>query len=184
MAGAMMDSWMLATISMWVDALDKDEALKLICDHFECENLYEAATDVNKLSADKEIACKIAKNRDQGDLKDRVRALGIAVLCGLQELKSGADPPVYVVSTSNLFQVPGVIRVNVEPAVTARLDNIEKMVQSLTKGFKTMKTAKPEQQWPNLQVAGPAHQSSQDAHHLGARSRSPSVKRPADDAQL
>ena len=50
----------------------------------------------------------------------------------------------YVVSSGNLFQVPGVIKDNVndEPAVTARLDNIEKMVENLTKGFNEMKAEK------------------------------------------
>ena len=106
-------------------------------------------------------------------------------------------------TSSNLPQVPGVIKdsVQAEPAVTARLDNIEKMVESLTKGFKEIKSTK-QNQWPAIQVNGvPAHvqagHSQANGQELGAvprretgavsaatRERSPSLKRSAEDAQL
>ena len=150
------------------------------------------------------MARKIPRNKDQGEQKDRVSILGKAVLESLTELKSRTDNPVFVVTSANLFQVPGVIKdaVEVEPAVTARLDNIEKMVESLTKGFSEMKAAKAEQ-WPAIKVNGAAVQSG--GQHAGAqvpfggargrngvgnnllpagRSKSPSVKRTAEEAQL
>ena len=195
----MVDSWKLATISMWVDRLDYTEAIKLIENTFTWDELYEAAVEVNQLCAAREMANKIPKNRDQGVEKDRVAVLGSNVLASLQELKSRTDRPVFVVSSTNLFQVPGVIKdcVQAEPAVTARLDSIEKMVENLAKGFKEMKDAKPNQ-WPTLQVNGaPPHagggraeqqlgvrSKNGDGLSAGTRSRSPSLKRSAEDAQL
>ena len=37
MAQAMVDCWKLTTIGMWVDKLENDGALKLICDNFTWE---------------------------------------------------------------------------------------------------------------------------------------------------
>ena len=108
MAGAMVDSWKLATINMWLDRLDKDEALKLIIDNFTWDELWEPAAELNQLCVAREMARQIPRNKDQGDLKDRVNVLGNAVLGSIQELKSRIDNPVYVVTTANLFQVPGV----------------------------------------------------------------------------
>ena len=87
---------------------------------------------------------KIPKNRDQGDQKDRVAVLGNALLLSMSELKARGDRPVYVVSSSSLAQVPGVVKdsVKAEPVVTARLDNIEKMIENLTKDFSDLKTKK------------------------------------------
>ena len=155
---------------------------------------------MNQLCAAREMANKIPRNRDQGVEKDRVAVLGSNVLASLQELKSRKDRPVFVVSSTNLFQVPGVIKdcVQAEPAVTARLDSIEKMVENLAKGFKEMKDAKPNQ-WPTLQVNGApppppgggraeqqlgARTRNGDGLSAAARSRSPSLKRSAEDAQL
>ena len=59
-----MDSWQLATISMWVDKLNNHEVIKLISDTFEWEELWEAAAEVNQLCAAKEMISKIPKNRD------------------------------------------------------------------------------------------------------------------------
>ena len=71
----------------------------------------------------------------------------------MQELKKRADHPVYIVTSSNLYQVPGVIKYSVqaEPAVTARLDNIEKMVEKLATGSKEIKSYN-EKQWPTTQL--------------------------------
>ena len=146
------------------------------------------------------MASKIPRNRDQGEQRDRVGVLSNAMLLSLSDLKAREDRPVYIVSSSNLFQVPGVIKdsVHAEPAVTARLDNIEKMVENLAKGFNDMKAAKHEQ-WPAIQVNGAPVQAGQDGrqqHQLGARERtttggaaavrgrSPSLKRSADEAEL
>ena len=197
MTGDMVDSWKLATISMWLDRLEKEGALKLICDKFNWDELWEPAAELNQLCAARQMARQIPRNKDQGDLKDRVAILGIAVLGSLQELKNRTDNPVYIVTSSNLFQVPGVIkdRVQAEPAVTARLDNIERMVETLTKGFKEMKDTKSAQ-WPALQVNGAAapvqpresfaEQSlgARSRHGAAGRSKSPSVKRSAQEAQL
>ena len=92
---------------------------------------------------------------------------------------------------SSLLQVPGDIKdtVHVEPAVTVRLDNIERMVG------KEMKAGQAAPQWPALQVngvpeAGGTKAGGQAEQHLGAssrvgfRSRSPSVKRSAEEAEL
>ena len=138
---------------------------------------------------------KIPRNKDQGDLKDRVAVLGTALLASLDQLKSRTDHPVFCVTSSNLPNVPGAIKdtVQAEPAVTARLDNIEKMVESLSKGFNEMKSAK-QSQWPAIQVNGgpvPPHQGRGQVAHLGAvprraasRDRSPSLKRSAGEAEL
>ena len=109
-------------------------------------------------------------------------------------------------SSANLFQVPGVIkdRVNAEPAVTARLDNIEKMIENLSKGFNEIKSNQNTHWPPLVEVNGvatqPAHRQgghgkaeSGAAQQLGGsarpgsttpRARSPSTKRTADQAQL
>ena len=57
-------------------------------------------------------------------------------------------------STSLAF-VPGVVKSNVEaePAETARLDNIEKMMENLSKGFSELKKGQSNQ-WPALHVNG------------------------------
>ena len=192
----MVDSWKLATISMWVERLNKEEALKLIDDTFTWSELWEAAVELNQLCAGRDMSRQIPRNQDQGDLKDRVRVLGTAMLGSMQELKSRTDNPVYVVSSEQLYQVPGVVKdsVQAEPAVTARLDNIEKMVETLTKGFNDMRASKVEQ-FPALQVNGAPAESGQGGAYGGARRKtpaaenimrsvSPSVKRTAEEAQL
>ena len=75
----------------------------------------------------------------------------------IQELKSRSDKPIFVVTSSSLCNVPGVVKdnINVEPAVTARLEGIEKMVENLTKGFKELQTARNSNLWPQLQVTAP-----------------------------
>ena len=201
-----MDSWKLATITMWVDRLNYNEVIKLIENTFDWEQLWDAAVEVNQLSAGRGLTTKIPRNRDLGVEKDRVAVLGGHMLASLQELKSRADRPVFVVSSTNLFQVPGVIKdcVHAEPVVTTRLDSIEKMVENLAKGFKDMKDAK-QIQCPTLHVNGVPPQGAGGAggagtgraeHHLGARSkngaklnegqrsRSPSFKRSAEEAEL
>ena len=210
MAGALVESWKLTTIGMWYDRLDHDGALKLICENFDWEGLWEAAAELNQLCAAREMDLKIPRNRDQGVMKDRVGILGKAVLASMIELKGRADPPVYYVSSSNLCHVPGVIKDNVqaEPAVTARLDNIEKMVENLAKGFSEMKASRARQEWPALQVNGaevpssplpprqgfsqtqPVHTIARSRVEAAAghppinRSRSPSTKRTAEEAEL
>ena len=44
----------------------------------------------------------ILKNQDKGEQKDRVKILGTAVLKSLHDLKSQANPPVFVVTCSSL----------------------------------------------------------------------------------
>ena len=133
MATAMVDSWKMVTIAMWVDHLDRDGALKLICDTFNWDELWEAAAELNQQYAARQIATSIPRNRDQGELKDRVKVLGTAVIASLQELKSHVEPPVFVVTSTSLAMVPGVVKSNVqaEPAVTSRLDNREDDGESL-----------------------------------------------------
>ena len=157
-----MESWKLATISMWAQRLDKAEALNLIVKNFTWNDLWESASEINRLCKARDMSKHIPKNQDQGDLKDRVRVLGNAMLESLQELKNREDNPVFVVTSEQLFNVPGVVKDNVqtEPAVTARLDNIEQMVEALTKGFNEMKTVKNihpcVEQFPSLKVNGEA----------------------------
>ena len=91
---------------MWLDKLDQSGALKLICEKFDWEGLWEAAVELNKLCADIEMNLKIPKNRDQGVLKDRVSVLGKAVLGSMVELKDRDDHPVYYVTSSTLCHVP------------------------------------------------------------------------------
>ena len=216
MAGAMVDSWKLSTISMWLDKLDQDGALRLICDNFDWEGLWEAAAKLNQLCVDRDMDLRIPRNRDQGVLKDRVSILGKAVLASIVELKGKADPPVYYVTSSSLGYVPGVVKDNVQadPSVTARLENIEKLVENLAKGFNEIKSAQPTkapQDWPALQVNGVATAGSQghgsnqaqgfnsERSRVGPtlgkeytplnfpqvnRSRSPSIKRSAEQAEL
>ena len=105
---AMVDSWKLVTIGMWVDKLERDGALSLICDTFDWDELWEAAAELNQQCASRKMETHIPRNRDQGELKDRVRSLGIAVLSSLQELKSHAEPPVFVVTSASLAMPPGV----------------------------------------------------------------------------
>ena len=115
----MVDNWKLATISMWVQRLDKDVALKLIDEHFTWNDLWDAAVELNQLCAERTMSKQIPRNQDQGDLKDRVRVLASAMLGSMQELNNRADNPVFVASSEQLFQVPGVVKdsVQVEPAV-------------------------------------------------------------------
>ena len=82
--------------------------------------------------------------------------LGRAVSGSIIELKGRADPPIYYVTSSNLALVPGVIKdiVQAEPAVTARLESIEKLVENLSKKFGEFQSLKA-QQWP----LGPEHRS-------------------------
>ena len=77
--------------------------------------------------------------------------LGSNILASLQELKNLGDPPAFVVTSASLAFVPGVVKSNVEaePAVTASLDNIEKMMENLSKGFSELKKCQPSQ-WPAL----------------------------------
>ena len=196
--GTMVDSWKLATISMWVDNLAHSEVIKLIENTFTWDDLWEAAVEVYQLCAARDMATKIPRNRDLGVEKNRVAILGSNLVASLQELKGKDDRPIFVVSSSNLYQVPGVIKdtVQADPAVTARLSSIEKMVENLSKGFKEIKAAQPSQ-WPSLQVNGEPLQGGggQGGQHLGTRNRggsvtagfrarSPSLKRSAEDAQI
>ena len=107
----MVDNWRLATISMWVQRLDKDVALKLIDDHFTWNDLWDAAVELNQLCAERTMSQQIPRNPDQGDLKDRVRVLASAMLGSMQELKNRANKPVFVASSEQLFQGPGVVRI-------------------------------------------------------------------------
>ena len=82
--------------------------------------------------------------------------LGIAVLSSLQELKNHADdPPVFVVTSASLAMVPGLVKSNLkaDPAVASRLDNMEKMLETLSKGMQEIKNTQ-QTQWPALQVNG------------------------------
>ena len=172
----MVDSWKLTTISMWFEKLDNEEVLKLIGDHFTWDELWEAAAELNELCKARSMLKQIPKNQDQGDLKDRVRILAMAVYGSLQELKNRIDKPVFVVSSAHLCNIPGVVkdRVQAEPAVTARLANIEKMVETLNKGFQELKSANissKKDAFPTLQVNGAAASRT--------RSISASVKRTA-----
>ena len=117
----MVDSWKLATISMWYQRLDQEEAIKLICDHFTWDELWEAATELNQHCAARSMSKKIPKNQDQGDQKNRVKILADGVINTLKELKNKEDCPVFVVTSDMLFNVPGVVkdRIQVEPAVSA-----------------------------------------------------------------
>ena len=68
--------------------------------------------------------------------------LGSAVLSSLTELRARADNPIFVVSSGQLFNVPGVIKNDAnkpEPAVTTRLDNIEQMMEAMSKSLKELK---------------------------------------------
>ena len=49
MAKAMVESWKLATISMWAQRLDKAEALNLIVKNFTWNDLWESAAEINRL---------------------------------------------------------------------------------------------------------------------------------------
>ena len=49
---AMVDSWKLVTIGMWVDKLKKEGALSLICDTFDWDELWEAAAELNQQFAE------------------------------------------------------------------------------------------------------------------------------------
>ena len=84
---------------------------------------------MNQLCAGRQMTSKIPRNKDQGDMKDRVAVLGNALLASLDDLKSRTDHPVFCVTSLNLSKVPGVLkdRVQAEPAVCARLDNIKKL---------------------------------------------------------
>ena len=84
--------------------------IKLIGDNFTWEDLWEAATEVNKLCVARKMTCHIPKNRDQGDLKDRVAVLASALLTSLDELKGRSDHPVFCVTSSYLLKVPGVVK--------------------------------------------------------------------------
>ena len=198
MADAMLvESWKLATITMWLDKLDNHEVIKLIGENFDFDSLWEEASIVNLECATRNMANKIPKNRDQGDQKDRVAVLSTALLVCLNELKARSDRPVFYVSSTNLFLVPGVIKnsMSVEPTVTARLDNIEKMVADLSKGFSDMKksSASNQQQMSTLSSTSVStntvNPQVQDKSHLApmhsvrARSKSPSVKRKQDEIQ-
>ena len=209
--GPMVDSWKLTTIGMWVDKLDKEGALSLICDTFDWDELWEAAAELNQLCAARKLENHIARNRDLGDQRDRVRILGTAVLSCLQLLKSQDEAPVFVVTSDSLAMVPGVVKSNVkaDPAVSSRLDNMEKMLENLSKGFQEMKSNQKEQ-WPTIQVNGgppPQPAVGAAAHQvqcyqaavignrgrqqlgipsvgLGMRSRSDSRKRKAEEEHV
>ena len=87
MAGAMVDCWQLCTISMWVDKNDKEAVVRLISDNFTFEDLWQGAVELNKLMTERNLDNRVPKNRDQGDLKDRVKVLGTAILSCLDDLK-------------------------------------------------------------------------------------------------
>ena len=155
MAKAMVDSWKLVTISMWVDKVEKDGALKLISETWDWDELWKAAVELNQQYSLMKIEKPITRNQDRGDLKDRVKILGTAVIDALQEMKNLPEPPVFIVTCTSLAMVPGVVKDNVQadPAVTARLDNIEKMMEKLSQGFSEMKNDK-KKECPALQVNG------------------------------
>ena len=100
-----------------------------------------------------------------------MKILGTAVLSALDELKSHADPPVFVVTSTSLAYVPGVVKSNVqaEPAVTARIDNIEKMIENLAKSFTELKNDRPA-----LQLNGvPLQQQSEGVQHVPGNTGKP-----------
>ena len=80
---AMVDCWQLATIGMCVDKLDAGGALKLICDTFTWDVLWEGAVELNQQLAAKHSDKKIPINRDQGEQKDSVKILGSYILASL-----------------------------------------------------------------------------------------------------
>ena len=65
---------------MWADKLEKEGALSLICDTFDWDELWEAAAELNQLCAARKLETHIARNRDLGEQRDRVKILGAAVL--------------------------------------------------------------------------------------------------------
>ena len=151
----MVDSWKLVTIGMWVDKLEKEGALTLICDTFDWDELWEAAAELNKQCAGRTMEAHIPRNRDLGEQKDRVRIVGANVLNSLHELKSQAEPPVFVVTSTSLALVPGVVKstLKADPAVESRLDNMEKLLENLSKGLQEMKNSQKTEQ-PAIQVNG------------------------------
>ena len=58
-----------STFGIWVDKLDAGGALKLICDTFTWETLWEGAVELNQQVAAKQLDKKIP-------MKDRVKILG------------------------------------------------------------------------------------------------------------
>ena len=140
----MIDSWKLATISMWVEKTNKDDTLRLISETFMWDELWEAAVQLNQLCAAKDIDKRIPRNIDQGDKKNRIKVLAIAMIDSLEVMKSKEICPVFIVTTEKLYFVPGVRKdiVRVEPCVTVRLENIEKMMQTLAKDMREVKAAK------------------------------------------
>ena len=188
--GQMIDSWKLATISMWFDKVDKSEVINLIAKNFTWEDLWNDAVTVNQLCAERQMSTKIVSNRDQGVETDRIATLGGNLYSALQDLKSRKDCPIFVVSASMLENVPGVVKDNVqaEPAVTARLDNIEKMVEKLSKEIRDTRSQKIPDSWPALPNVDTA---SNQVNSLAVpipgstpsfRNRSPSVKRSSDES--
>ena len=178
---------------MWYERLDKEAAIKLICDKFTWDELWEAAVELNQECASRDMSKKIPKNQDLGDLKDRVKVLATAVIGSIQELKGRVDNPTFVVSSGSLFQVPGVIKdaVQVEPAVTARLDNIERMMETLSKGFKDLKDATSKvEHFPAIHVSDTSGTSGRNiqkgslAPNNRVRSVSPSIKRKDSPVDL
>ena len=90
------------------------------------------------------------------------------MLSSLQELKSHAEPPVFVVTSASLAMVRGVVKSNLkaDPAVASRHDNMEKMLETLSKGFQEMKNDQ-KTQWPAIQVNGvPVQQAAGQAQQL------------------
>ena len=167
----MIDSWKLATLSMWIEKLPKEEAIKLMCDTFTWEELWEGAAELNQLCAARNMDKKIPRNIDQGDKRDRVKILASAVYSSIMELKGRDDKPNFVASSEGLFLVPGVLKdtVRAEPAVTARLDNIEKVMEEITRALGELKASRVNH-FPALQVNGspaPAQRGSQPNNQVG-----------------
>ena len=196
---------------MWLEKTNKDDTLRLISETFMWDELWEAAVELNQLCAAKDIDKRIPRNIDQGDQKDRVKVLAIAMVDSLEVMKSKEICPVFIVTTEKLYFVPGVRKdiVRVEPCVTARLENIEKMMETLAKDMREVKAAKiapvPEIQITsdssalvNLPTSNTDGNNSSSVHvkepnrgvysgnlatdHKNReRSKSPSVKRKAGD---
>ena len=61
-AKVMVESWKLATISIWAERLDKEVALQLIVNTFTWGDFWEAAAELNQLSAERGMASRVANH--------------------------------------------------------------------------------------------------------------------------
>ena len=148
------DDWVLSTVHIWVIRFDKQEARRLIESKITLERLYEAFV---KLHESAQSVSKPVKHNEGGKAGSAIEQTAKEIVDVIYDLDKGTACPKFMVSSRELCQVPVTNGSNSDIVpLGSRLEELEKTVQSLVKGFQDLKTSSTPHAPSFASVAGSA----------------------------